>query len=116
MLLNEYNPDTQTRLLLNLKGDSQEAQLDLVVWITGINEDTEAKREDVHILDDEYKLSQSMKNMPNVGYLTVQVVQAQGLGSSKLQGDTDSVNVSLCISFIVLEESQDSTSDPNDPE
>ena len=37
-------------------------------------------------LDDEYKISKSLKNISDVGYLTIQVVQATGLGSTKLQG------------------------------
>ena len=38
------------------------------------------------LLDDEYKISKSLKNISDVGYLTIQVVQATGLGSTKLQG------------------------------
>ena len=38
-------------------------------------------------LDDEYKISKSLKNISDVGYLTIQAVQATGLGSTKLQGN-----------------------------
>ena len=37
-------------------------------------------------LDDDYKITKSLRNISDVGYLTIQVVQATGLGSTKLQG------------------------------
>ena len=101
ILLNEYKPDIETRFLLNLEGDFQEGQLDLVLWITGVNEDNSTAdiTEDINVHDEEYKLYKSLKNISDVGYLTVHVVQAMGLGSTKLQGNLTQI---ICTSFIVF--------------
>ena len=72
-----------------MQGEYGEAQLDLVLWVTGINNHAEDKPggEDITLIDEEYKLLKTMKNVSDVGYLSVQVVQAKGLGSPKLQGN-----------------------------
>ena len=72
-----------------MQGEYGESQLDLVLWVTGINNDAEDETggEDIALIDKEYKLLKTMKNLSDVGYLSVQVVQAKGLGSPKLQGN-----------------------------
>ena len=77
-------PDTDTRILLTLKGEYGEAVIDVVVWVTGTNYHT--KTDDSAVHGDHYRLTRSLENISDVGYLTVQVVQAMGLGSQKLQG------------------------------
>ena len=56
-----------------------------MLWITGVNAENNAE-DATDQLDDEYKITKSLRNISDVGYLTIQVVQATGLGSTKLQG------------------------------
>jgi len=59
-----------------------------VLWITGVNTEdkidtkTEAQNE-------KFKLSRWLHNKSDIGFLLVQVVQASGLGSTKLQGSVN---------------------------
>ena len=85
ILLKTVTPDTDTRIPLTIKGEYGEAVIDLVVWVTGINYHTNTEDSAVH--SDHYSLSKSLENISDVGCLTVQVVQAMGLGSQKLQGN-----------------------------
>ena len=98
ILLKTVTPDTDTRIPLTIKGEYGEAVIDLVVWVTGINYHTNTEDSAVH--SDHYSLSKSLENISDVGCLTVQVVQAMGLGSKELQG-----NILLraeCSSFIFV--------------
>ena len=83
-------PDTDTRILLNIKGDYGDCQLDLVVWVTGVNDEnnSESCNKNIAVFDDQYKLLNSLENVSDVGYLAVQVIQAMGLGSPKIQGNS----------------------------
>ena len=97
-MLKTVTPDTDTRILLTIKGQYGEAVIDVVVWVTGTNYHTKTEDTDAH--GDHYRLTRSLENISDVGYLTVQVVQAMGLGSQKLQGNFACIFMQIRIHFI----------------
>lgn len=91
--LASFSQDSCSRICLPLEpgieGEVQEGSLDLVIWVTGGGADQSPlveKAEPVEIDTGQFGLRRTFENVKSVGILTVTVVEASGLGSSKLQG------------------------------
>ena len=65
-------------------------ELEMVVWVTGVRVDNDTKwllGEDNKVNADNYHIYKSLEDISDVGVLNVNVIEAAGLGSSKLQGN-----------------------------
>ena len=65
-------------------------ELEMVVWVTGVRVDNDTKwwiGEDNNAKEDNYSISKSFEDISDVGFLNINVIEATGLGSTKLQGD-----------------------------
>ena len=81
--LTRLRSDHTNQLSVSLLGEESSepvCELNLVLWVTGIN-GPEITRE-----------PPGQERKDNIGNLTVRVLQASGLGSSRLQGERFSVN------------------------
>merc|ERR1712013_965605 len=90
--LNSYPGDTQSRVKLVLGGESGECEMDMVVWVTSVRlqDDThDLQGEDTKKVEGSYALAKTLDNISDVGVLTIQVIDATGLGSNKLQGSVN---------------------------
>jgi len=87
--LGSFKNDSQNQFWLKLDGGFDESELEMVIWVTGVNtdkwliENAEADNEDI------YTISKSFDHLSDVGILTISVIEATGLGSSKLQGSVN---------------------------
>merc|ERR1719495_1210292 len=59
IMLKTVTPDTDTRILLTIKGQYGEAVIDVVVWVTGTNH--HIKTEDTAVHGDHYRLTISLE-------------------------------------------------------
>ena len=88
--LGSFKNDSQNQFWLKLEGEFNEGELEMVIWVTGVNVDNDSKwliaKDDMNN-EDKFNLSKSFENISDVGYLTINVIEATGLGSTKLQGD-----------------------------
>jgi len=87
--LDTCTQDSSTRLTLPLapgvEGELQEGSLDVVLWVTGGG--GEGVQEEVPAIDtSQFALLKSMEKVNSVGLMSVTVVEAVGLQTSKLQG------------------------------
>ena len=80
--LTSLRSDQTNQLSVTLRGDQETSEsvseLNLVLWLTGINGPGDT-------LDTSGELEVQQRD-DNIGNLTVRVLQASGLGSSRLQG------------------------------
>eukprot|EP00090_Calanus_glacialis_P002726 TRINITY_DN12036_c0_g1_i1.p1 TRINITY_DN12036_c0_g1~~TRINITY_DN12036_c0_g1_i1.p1 ORF type:complete len:705 (-),score=187.46 TRINITY_DN12036_c0_g1_i1:134-2248(-) len=90
--LGSLKTDSQTRVWLKLDGDLGDCELEMVVWVTGVKVDNDNKwliEEANKIKEDNYNLSKSFEDLSDVGFLDINVIEATGLGSTKLQGSVN---------------------------
>ena len=81
--LTSLRSDHTNQMSVTLRGDQSSesvCELNLVIWVTGINGAANTGEPEVQ------------QRKENIGNLTVRVVQASGLGSSRLQGARFSFN------------------------
>ena len=86
---------------LVLGGESGECEVEMVVWVTSVRlqEGThDLQGEDTKKVEGSYALAKTLDNISDVGVLTIQVIEATGLGSNKLQG-TFQVGVCCMLSY-----------------
>jgi len=81
--------DTQSYFSLDLQGDFTDSVLELVLWVTAVRPDTVEEmfpKKDDKTAKHDYILTKSLENISDVGYLNINLIEASGLGSNKLQG------------------------------
>ena len=69
--------------------------LELVLWVTAVRPDTVEEvfpKKDDKTAKHDYILTKSLENISDVGYLNINLIEASGLGSNKLQGDIELTN------------------------
>ena len=79
-----------------LGGESGECEMDMVVWVTSVrlqDDNHDLQGEDTKKVERSYALAKTLDNISDVGVLTIQVIDATGLGSNKLQG---TLKVDVC--------------------
>jgi len=84
--------DSQNQMCIRLEGDFNELELELVVWVTAVNVNNDSAwlgGENQAEKEEKFNLSKSFENLADVGYILVNVIEATGLGSTKLQGSVN---------------------------
>lgn len=90
--LGSFKADSQTHFWQKLDGEMSGCELEMVVWVTGVRVDNDTKwllGEDNKVNADNYHIYKSLEDISDVGVLNVNVIEAAGLGSSKLQGSVN---------------------------
>eukprot|EP00092_Neocalanus_flemingeri_P023579 GFUD01025569.1.p1 GENE.GFUD01025569.1~~GFUD01025569.1.p1 ORF type:complete len:721 (+),score=203.23 GFUD01025569.1:280-2442(+) len=90
--LSSLKNDSQNQVWIKLDGEFNDGELEVVIWVTGVNIDNDSKW--LIVKDDKnnegkFNFSKSFENISDVGYLTINVIEATGLGSTKLQGSVN---------------------------